>query len=121
MGPNIAFGRQSDHDNCTKPDTLLFAPDILPRHCHFQRHCVGGPTVLRPSPNATLTRNGEALRKEVQLMPGDIIGMGQSYLFLFKDPLASAHKVRVGRKRDRPTVTCATYSLSSFLSVKIFV
>ncbi|XP_077959332.1 ras-associating and dilute domain-containing protein isoform X9 [Gasterosteus aculeatus] len=92
MGPNIAFGRQSDHDNCTKPDTLLFAPDILPRHCHFQRHCVGGPTVLRPSPNATLTRNGEALRKEVQLMPGDIIGMGQSYLFLFKDPLASAHK-----------------------------
>nr|XP_040031729.1 ras-associating and dilute domain-containing protein-like isoform X8 [Gasterosteus aculeatus aculeatus] len=92
IGPNIAFGRQSDHDNCTKPDTLLFAPDILPRHCHFQRHCVGGPTVLRPSPNATLTRNGEALRKEVQLMPGDIIGMGQSYLFLFKDPLASAHK-----------------------------
>uniref|UniRef100_G3NRA5 Si:ch211-176g6.2 n=1 Tax=Gasterosteus aculeatus TaxID=69293 RepID=G3NRA5_GASAC len=94
-GPNIAFGRQSDHDNCTKPDTLLFAPDILPRHCHFQRHCVGGPTVLRPSPNATLTRNGEALRKEVQLMPGDIIGMGQSYLFLFKDPLASAHKVKL--------------------------
>ncbi|KAL6094707.1 uncharacterized protein ACO6RY_16063 [Pungitius sinensis] len=92
VGPNIAFGRQSDHDDGTKPDTLLFGPDILPRHCHFQRHVVGGPTVLRPSPNAVLTRNGEALKKEVQLKPGDIIGMGQSYLFLFKDPLASAYK-----------------------------
>ncbi|KAM8837698.1 ras-associating and dilute domain-containing protein-like isoform 2-T2 [Spinachia spinachia] len=92
VGPNIGFGRQCDHSDGTKPDTLLFAPDILPRHCHFQRHSVGGPTVLRPSPNAALTRNGEALRKEVQLKPGDIIGMGQSYLFLYKDPLASAHK-----------------------------
>ncbi|XP_054455276.1 ras-associating and dilute domain-containing protein [Anoplopoma fimbria] len=91
-GPNIAFGRQSDHDNGTKPDTLLFATDILPRHCHFQRHGVGGPTFLCPCPNAAVTRNGEVLKKEVQLNPGDVIGMGQRYLFLFKDPFASMHK-----------------------------
>ncbi|KAK9530793.1 hypothetical protein VZT92_012275 [Zoarces viviparus] len=91
-GPNIAFGRQSDHGDGTKADTLLFATDILPRHCHFHRHGVGGPTVLWPCPNAAVTRNGEALRKEVQLDPGDVIGMGQRYLFLFKDPFASAQK-----------------------------
>ncbi|XP_068439618.1 ras-associating and dilute domain-containing protein isoform X2 [Clinocottus analis] len=92
-GPNLAFGRQSgDHDDGTKPDTFLFATDILPRHCHFHRHDVGGPTVLCPWPNAAVTRNGEALTKEVQLNPGDVIGMGQRYLFLFKDPVASAHK-----------------------------
>uniref|UniRef100_A0A8C2YWS6 Si:ch211-176g6.2 n=1 Tax=Cyclopterus lumpus TaxID=8103 RepID=A0A8C2YWS6_CYCLU len=81
-GPDLAFGRQSDHEDDTKPDTLLFATDILLRHCHFHRHGVGGPTVLCPCPNAAVMRNGEALTKEVQLDPGDVIGMGQRYLFL---------------------------------------
>uniref|UniRef100_A0A8C2WFV4 Si:ch211-176g6.2 n=1 Tax=Cyclopterus lumpus TaxID=8103 RepID=A0A8C2WFV4_CYCLU len=101
-GPDLAFGRQSDHEDDTKPDTLLFATDILLRHCHFHRHGVGGPTVLCPCPNAAVMRNGEALTKEVQLDPGDVIGMGQRYLFLFKDPFASAHKVRVGQDNAAP-------------------
>lgn len=35
-------------------------------------------------------RNGEVLKTEVALHPGDIISLGQHYLFLFKDPLALA-------------------------------
>lgn len=41
------------------------------------------------------------LSKEVQLNPGDVIGLGQHYLFLFKDPLASAHKERVRDSKVR--------------------
>jgi len=97
-GPDLAFGRQSNHEDGTKPDALLFAADILPRHCRFRRHGAASPTVLCPCPNAAVMRNGEALTKDVQLDPGDVIGMGQRYLFLFKDPFASARKVRAGRR-----------------------
>ncbi|XP_042252343.1 ras-associating and dilute domain-containing protein isoform X1 [Thunnus maccoyii] len=89
--PNIVMGRQSDHD-VSKPDILLFAPDIFPKHCYFHRHSTGGPTMLSPCQDAIVMRNGEVLRNEVQLSPGDVIGLGQHYLFLFKDPLALTHK-----------------------------
>lgn len=49
--------------------------------------------MLCPFQDAMVTRNGEVLRTGVQLNPGDVIGLGQRYLFLFKDPLALAHKV----------------------------
>uniref|UniRef100_A0A671VJ33 Si:ch211-176g6.2 n=1 Tax=Sparus aurata TaxID=8175 RepID=A0A671VJ33_SPAAU len=110
--PNIVFGGENYHEDSAKPDILLFAADIYPRHCCFQRHSAGSPTVLHPCPNATVTRNGEVLSKEVQLNPGDVIGLGQHYLFLFKDPLASAHKERVRDSKVRAYFTCANSKLS---------
>ncbi|XP_018534125.1 ras-associating and dilute domain-containing protein isoform X1 [Lates calcarifer] len=92
VGPKIVIGRQSDHEDGSKPDVLLFAADILPRHCCFHRCGVGGPTMLCPCQDAVVTRNGEVLTKESQLSPGDVIGLGQFYLFLFKDPLALMYK-----------------------------
>lgn len=94
MAPNIVIGGQSNHDDKSKPEILLFAADILPRHCYFYRSSAGSPTMLCPYEDATVTRNGEILRTEVQLTPGDVIGLGQHYLFLFKDPLAVTQKVR---------------------------
>ncbi|RVE59212.1 hypothetical protein OJAV_G00186410 [Oryzias javanicus] len=41
-----------------------------------------------PPPDALVTRNGEVLRSGVALSPGDVIGLGRHYLFLFKDPSA---------------------------------
>ncbi|XP_070708151.1 ras-associating and dilute domain-containing protein [Pempheris klunzingeri] len=89
-GPKIVFGRQSEGG--WKPDVPLFAVDILPRHCYFHRHSAGSPAMLCPCQDAVVTRNGEVLRKEEQLNPGDVVGLGQCYLFLFKDPLALTHK-----------------------------
>lgn len=100
-GPNIVFGRQSDLEDGSKPDILLFATDILPRHCYFHHHSAGSPTMLCPLQDAVVTRNGEVLREEAQLNPGDVVGLGQRYLFLFKDPLALTHKVSVRYRRDR--------------------
>ena len=76
--------------------------------------------MLHPCPNALVTRNGEVLSKEVQLNPGDVIGLGQHYLFLFKDPLASAHKERVRDNKVRAYFTCAKYLLVFFLFCFVF-
>uniref|UniRef100_A0A3B4YKZ9 Ras-associating and dilute domain-containing protein-like n=1 Tax=Seriola lalandi dorsalis TaxID=1841481 RepID=A0A3B4YKZ9_SERLL len=88
VGLETVIGRRSDHEDGSKPDILLFATDILRRHCCFHRRSPGGPTMLCPSQDAVVTRNGEVLREKVQLNPGDVIGLGQCYLFLFKDPVA---------------------------------
>ncbi|KAL3051984.1 hypothetical protein OYC64_002081 [Pagothenia borchgrevinki] len=90
-GPKVLFGRQLDPEDESKPGILLFANDTLLRHCYFNRHGAG-PTMLSPCQDAVVMRNGEALSEEVQLNSGDVIGMGQHYLFLFKDPFASTHK-----------------------------
>ncbi|XP_041670932.1 ras-associating and dilute domain-containing protein-like isoform X1 [Cheilinus undulatus] len=109
-GQNIVFGRQSETEDGSKPDILLFAADILPRHCYFHRHSVGSSTVLGPCQDATVTRNGQLLREEVQLNPGDIIGLGQCYLFLFKDPLVSTNK-EVNSAASGPAMTAVPWML----------
>ncbi|XP_008291037.1 ras-associating and dilute domain-containing protein [Stegastes partitus] len=91
-GPNIVIGQKSDHEDESKVDVLLFAADILPRHCCLHRCSAGGPTILCPGQGAVVTRNGQVLRNDTQLSPGDVIGLGQHYLFLFKDPLAVTQK-----------------------------
>ncbi|XP_017271565.1 ras-associating and dilute domain-containing protein isoform X2 [Kryptolebias marmoratus] len=90
--PHVVVGQQSAHEDKVKTDIPLFAGDILPKHCSFQRHAVGGPIVLRPCPDAVVTRNGDVLKSATRLSPGDLIGMGKHYLFLFRDPLIWTHK-----------------------------
>uniref|UniRef100_A0A8D2ZP27 Si:ch211-176g6.2 n=1 Tax=Scophthalmus maximus TaxID=52904 RepID=A0A8D2ZP27_SCOMX len=109
-GTKIGIGQQSDPDDGSKHDILLFATDILSRHCYFHRHGAGGPTALCPCPDALVTRNGEVLRKEVQLSPGDVIGLGQCYLFLFKDPLALMHE-EVNSAAPEPSWSAAPWML----------
>ncbi|KAM9425904.1 ras-associating and dilute domain-containing protein-like [Pholidichthys leucotaenia] len=91
-GPDTVMGRRSDQEEGPNVDVRLFAADILPRHCCFSRRSIGGPAVLRPCRNAMVTRNGEVTRSEVSLDAGDVIGLGQHYLFLFKDPLVCTLK-----------------------------
>ncbi|XP_077407379.1 ras-associating and dilute domain-containing protein isoform X2 [Vanacampus margaritifer] len=87
MSPSIVLGRQNDNIDVSQADIVLLAEDIFPKHCIFQRNSAGGPTMLCPFPEAVVTRNGNVLKDKVELCPGDVIGLGQSYLFLFKDPL----------------------------------
>ncbi|XP_019740457.1 ras-associating and dilute domain-containing protein-like isoform X3 [Hippocampus comes] len=87
MSPNIVVGRQNDNGDVPQADIALLAEDILPKHCIFHRSATGGPTMLCPFPDAAVTKNGNMLKEKGELCPGDVIGLGQSYLFLFKDPL----------------------------------
>uniref|UniRef100_A0A8C5H7G4 Ras-associating and dilute domain-containing protein-like n=1 Tax=Gouania willdenowi TaxID=441366 RepID=A0A8C5H7G4_GOUWI len=87
-GPDVVIGGESDDDDGPKANILLSAGDLLLRHCSFHRSTAGDPTWLRPFQGAVVTRNGLVLKNEEQLNPGDVIGLGKHYLFLFKDPLA---------------------------------
>uniref|UniRef100_A0A671RET7 Ras-associating and dilute domain-containing protein-like n=1 Tax=Sinocyclocheilus anshuiensis TaxID=1608454 RepID=A0A671RET7_9TELE len=86
------------NEETLKVDVLLFAPDILPQHCCVQRldatsdQTKGSSkmqTMLRTLHSACVTHNGVPLDDEVELCPGDLVGLGQHYLFMFKDPTAS--------------------------------
>ncbi|XP_032431065.1 ras-associating and dilute domain-containing protein [Xiphophorus hellerii] len=90
--PHILIGRRADCEDKLSVDVLLFADDILPSHCSLHRHGVGSPITLSPCKDAAVSRNGKAVKDDVRLSSGDIIGLGKRYLFLFRDPLASVNK-----------------------------
>lgn len=66
-------------------DTFLSAPDILPRHCTV-RAGPEPPAMVRPSRGAPVTHNGCLLLREAELHPGDVLGLGEHFLFMYKDP-----------------------------------
>uniref|UniRef100_A0A4W5N773 Ras association and DIL domains 2a n=1 Tax=Hucho hucho TaxID=62062 RepID=A0A4W5N773_9TELE len=102
-GTTTIFGCCSEHCNGEdeerlKVDILVFAPDILPQHCCVSRldSTNSSPgdtkrtlTLLKPLHGAPVTRNGILLKEEVELTPGDLVGLGRHYLFMFKDPTSA--------------------------------
>ncbi|XP_072298880.1 ras-associating and dilute domain-containing protein-like [Eucyclogobius newberryi] len=103
-GTTTIFGRCREHSNGDDEerlnvDILLFAPDVFPQHCCVRRldctGCASEPkrttaTMLKPLHGAPVTRNGFLLKDEVELSPGDLVGLGKDYLFMFKDPTSSS-------------------------------
>ncbi|XP_067878090.1 ras-interacting protein 1 isoform X3 [Heterodontus francisci] len=72
-------------------DTSLCAPDILPRHCCVRRVERPGrrpAAQVQAYPGARLTRNGGLLLGEAELLPGDLLGLGDHYLLMYKEPRA---------------------------------
>ncbi|TSK14590.1 Ras-associating and dilute domain-containing protein [Bagarius yarrelli] len=96
------FGCNSEQsDEVKAPSAVhvtLCAPDIQSQHCSIQRlqattsdpqHADSkGPavTVLKPFHGALVKRNGAVINQAVELHSGDVIGLGENYLFMFKDP-----------------------------------
>ncbi|XP_077980052.1 ras-associating and dilute domain-containing protein-like [Glandiceps talaboti] len=90
---------QEDDDEENKPDVSLSAHDILPQHCWVCKKPANrnyrlieniedcAMTVsLDPLALAKVTINGTLVTKETELKPGDLVAMGNHYVFLFKDP-----------------------------------
>uniref|UniRef100_A0A3Q0SC75 Ras association and DIL domains 2a n=1 Tax=Amphilophus citrinellus TaxID=61819 RepID=A0A3Q0SC75_AMPCI len=108
-GTSTIFGCCREHhtgedEERLKVDILLFAPDVLPQHCCVRRldsnnqTSTGGEhrktlTMLKPLHGAPVTRNGLLLKEEVELNPGDLVGLGKHYLFMFKDPTSTPGSV----------------------------
>uniref|UniRef100_A0A8C5MHN4 Ras interacting protein 1 n=1 Tax=Leptobrachium leishanense TaxID=445787 RepID=A0A8C5MHN4_9ANUR len=91
------FGRaeKSTRDKGPYVDTFLSAPDILPRHCCVWRLDSSGQKNIvrvRPYRGALVTHNGGVLQREAELQTGDLLGLGEHFLFMYKDP-------RVAQKR----------------------
>ncbi|KAM4715861.1 ras-associating and dilute domain-containing protein isoform 2-T2 [Anableps anableps] len=108
--PHVVVGQNSDCEDKSNVDILLFADDILPNHCFLRRHSVASPITLSPCKDAVVTRNGEAVKDDVQLSSGDVIGLGKHYLFLFRDPLALMHK-EVSDASPEPILSAAPWIL----------
>ncbi|KAM7383324.1 hypothetical protein PAMP_002987 [Pampus punctatissimus] len=74
-----------------KVDTFLSAPDLLARHLLIRRDSAvpeipTGQALMRPFRGGVVTHNGVALYRETVLKPGDVIGLGNHFLFLYRDP-----------------------------------
>ncbi|XP_013868090.1 ras-interacting protein 1 [Austrofundulus limnaeus] len=74
-----------------KVDTFLSAPDLLVRHLLVRRDAAvpetpTGQALIRPFRGGEVTHNGVALYREAVLRPGDVIGLGNYFLFLYRDP-----------------------------------
>ncbi|XP_051888957.1 ras-associating and dilute domain-containing protein-like isoform X2 [Pristis pectinata] len=97
-GTSHLFGRYAEEPGGTeeewlKVDIPLSAPDIHPRHCSVQRQELNPRregsevvTSVRPGKGAPVTHNGLPINRETQLHPGDLLGLGAHYLFMYKDP-----------------------------------
>lgn len=107
-GTSTIFGCCREHchgedEDRLKVDILLYAPDVLPQHCCIRRlDNVQSPsgegrrtvTMLKPLHGAPVTRNGLDLQEEVELNPGDLVGLGNHYLLMFKDPTGSSGRLQ---------------------------
>ncbi|KAG8429471.1 hypothetical protein GDO86_020111, partial [Hymenochirus boettgeri] len=85
------FGRAEKtlRDKGPYVDTFLSAPDILPRHCSVWRLDSSEQKYIvrvRPYRGALVTHNGGVLRRETELHTGDLLGLGEHFLFMYKDP-----------------------------------
>nr|XP_032832093.1 ras-associating and dilute domain-containing protein-like [Petromyzon marinus] len=123
IGRGAASDRPQDSGD-DRPDILLWAPDILPRHCRISRsdpqpqspaaaapaapatEAAGArppprrrraPLVLRPFRGAAVTRNGVRLERPAELRRGDVVALGERYLFLFEDPAEPGHLPSAGK------------------------
>ncbi|XP_014916080.1 ras-associating and dilute domain-containing protein-like [Poecilia latipinna] len=106
--PHILIGRRGECEDKPSVDVVLFADDILPSHCSLHRHGVGSTITLSPCKDAAVSRNGKAVKDNVQLSSGDIIGLGKHYLFLFRDPLPSVNKEESNASPE-PTLSAAPW------------
>lgn len=98
------LARNSEDEKKVEVDILLFAPDVLPQHCSIHRldsrthnpadERAKTVTTLKPLKGALVTRNGVLLKEEVELNPGDLVGLGKHYLFMFKDPNGTSGSVQ---------------------------
>lgn len=131
-GTTTIFGCCREHCNGEdeerlKVDILLFAPDVLPQHCCVRRldshsqSSTGGEhrktlTMLKPLHGAPVTRNGFLLKEEVELNPGDLVGLGKHYLFMFKDPTSTSGSSQTPPWMTRLCPDSETKASSSCLS-----
>ncbi|KAG1947831.1 unconventional myosin-Vc [Pimephales promelas] len=74
-----------------KVDTYLSAPDLLARHLLIRRDTAvpeqpRGQALARPFRGGPVTLNGAPLYREAALKPGDLLGLGSHFLFLYRDP-----------------------------------
>lgn len=99
-----------------KVDTFLSGPDLLARHLLIRRDTAvpdipSGEALVRPFRGGPVTHNGVALYRETVLKPGDVIGLGSHFLFLYRDPRvtpAPPLALALPWQADTPSMFCSS-------------
>lgn len=102
------IGSSEDEDKC---NIRLFAPDIQPQHCwvckvyddenEAEYKCIS----LAPFPRAEMRINDEEITQKTNIKAGDIITLGQHYIFLFKDPTTDSKPESGSQSMVRQTMS----------------
>lgn len=110
------IGNSEDEDKC---NVRLYAPDILTQHCWIckvydneneaEYKCVS----LAPFPGAQVRVNDEEITHKTNIQAGDIVTLGQHYIFLFKDPTSSTEDGRDRKSLTRDTLASNSEEKSS--------
>ncbi|XP_070617410.1 ras-associating and dilute domain-containing protein [Erythrolamprus reginae] len=111
----------------SKPSISLSAPDILPLHCSIRRVKLPSRSrprrseeklILEPIRGADVSINFSEVAKTTVLRHGDLISLGLSYLFLYKDPLQAQPlptqtlaKLKAMRRASEPETSPAACKL----------
>ncbi|KAL0180189.1 hypothetical protein M9458_025631, partial [Cirrhinus mrigala] len=115
INSSTVFGRSDEQTHNETESSIdrmnLWAPDLLPDHCSVQRLDVnrsGTVTRLKPLNRAKVKRNGAVIKHEVELQSGDVIALGDHYLFMYKDPTCPkvATPAEVTHRRPPLCKTC---------------
>ncbi|EDO30290.1 predicted protein, partial [Nematostella vectensis] len=85
-------------------DISLVAPDVLPHHCILSKKVETSGNVdldecevnfvvyLEPYKDALIRVNGVSVVTPIKLTPGDLVSLGEYYVFMFKDPTHTLDK-----------------------------
>ncbi|ELU12480.1 hypothetical protein CAPTEDRAFT_225763 [Capitella teleta] len=108
LGNTITIG--DDPSN----EIALLSPDIRPKHCLLHRSekrsdkkgYSDSSWVLNTIDDGHATVNGCVVKKGIPLHSGDLLGLGQHYIFMFKDPddeehIASAISLNLTRQQSK--------------------
>lgn len=81
------------NDSIGEGDICLHAPDILAEHCWISQSIDDNGSssmTIDPLPNAAVRINDNPVTATTKLHPGDLISMGEHYVFLYKSPSEAA-------------------------------
>ena len=85
----------SDSACLREEDIILSAPDVENKHCYIHKAKINDEFVksasiwsvtLDPFPGCEVKVNKEEITRKKQIIPGDIITVGEHYIMLLKDP-----------------------------------
>ena len=106
----IGARHNSDKAEHLVVDFAFETPDIVPQHCWiFQRQISSSANMdecayhisIEPINEAPVSVNGTLISTNTQLTSGDIVSIGQYYMFMFKDPATEQpHDVNIEHLRS---------------------
>ena len=74
-------------DNLQPCDVSLVENDILPHHCSIKKDPMTSSYAVTPEQSGKVTVNNQHVTQPTHLQSGDVIGVGENLMLVFRDPI----------------------------------